>query len=62
MIKRDENISTRQLINEHSEEAALTILGFNSSHLKQKGIDFFTGYNNVGDILFVNSHRQKTIS
>jgi hypothetical protein len=62
MMRRDENISTRQLINEHSEEAGLTILGFRSSHLKQKGMEFFTGYDKVGDILFVNSHRQKTIT
>jgi len=62
IIKKDENLSTHELINENSEEAGLTILGFRASHLKHEGMEFFTGYDKLGDVLFVNSHRQKTIS
>ncbi len=62
IIKKDESLSTKELINENSEEAGLTILGFRASHLKHEGSEFFTGYDKLGDILFVNSHRQKTIS
>jgi len=50
------------LINEHSAEAGLTIIGFRAEHVKAYGTELFTGYDLIGDMLFVNSHRQKEIS
>ncbi|NQT77830.1 MAG: amino acid permease [Bacteroidetes bacterium] len=62
IIKKDENVSSKVLINEHSAEAGLTIIGFRAEHIKHYGTDLFMDYDVVGDILFVNSHRQKEIT
>ena len=62
IIKKDENISSKVIINQHSADAGLCIIGFRAEHLKHYGADIFNGYEQVGDILFVNSHRQKEIS
>jgi len=56
------NQNTRGLINEHSAHAGLTIIGFHSEMLKHEGARIFQGYDEVGNILFVNSHSQKEIS
>jgi len=56
------NQNTRSLINEHSAHAGLTIIGFHSELLKHQGARVFQGYDDVGNILFVNSHSQKEIS
>ena len=53
--------NTRGLINEHSAHAGLTIIGFHSELLKHEGAKIFQGYDEVGNILFVNSHSQKAI-
>jgi len=62
IIKKDENVSSKVLINEHSADAGLTIIGFRAEHIKHYGADLFMGYEIVGDMLFVNSHRQKEIT
>jgi hypothetical protein len=54
--------NTRTLIAEHSSHAGLTIIGFHSELLKHDGAKIFQGYEDVGDILFVNSHSQKEIT
>jgi hypothetical protein len=54
--------NTRGLINEHSAHAGLTIIGFHSELLKHEGARIFRGYDEVGNILFVNAHSQKEIS
>ena len=56
------NQDTRGMINEHSAHAGLTIIGFHSEMLKHDGARIFQGYDEVGTILFVNSHSQKEIS
>ena len=62
IIKKDENVSSKLLINEHSAEAGLTIIGFRAEHIRHFGTELFSGYDEIGDVLFVNSHRQKEIS
>jgi len=53
--------NTRALINEYSAHAGLTIIGFHSELLRHSGAEIFQGYDEVGNILFVNSHSQKEI-
>ena len=53
--------NARALINEHSAHAGLTIIGFHSELLKHEGPKIFQGFDEVGNILFVNSHSQKQI-
>jgi amino acid transporter len=62
IIKKDENVSSKVLINEHSAEAGLTIIGFRAEHIRHFGTELFSEYDGIGDVLFVNSHRQKEIS
>lgn len=51
----------RSLVNEHSAQAGLTIIGFRSEILKHEGTKIFQGFDEVGNILFVNAHSQKEI-
>jgi hypothetical protein len=57
----DPEVSSQSFINEKSENAGLTIIGFHSDRLKHKGPEVFTGYDQVGDVLFVNASVRKEI-
>jgi amino acid transporter len=61
IIKRDESISSKMLINEKSRDAGLTLIGFRSEKLKHNGEELFKGYDSVGNILFVNAHQETEI-
>ncbi|NDV57160.1 amino acid permease [Bacteroides sp. 519] len=60
IIPEGETIS--QTICKWSPNAGLTIIGFNEHHIKHDGIDFFTAFDGIGDILFVNSGKEKDIN
>ncbi len=62
LIPSDEERNTKQLIMEQSVDADLTIVGFRHDLVKAKGMQVFTGYEDVGNILFVSSQREKEIS
>jgi hypothetical protein len=51
----------RMLVNEHSAGAGLCIIGFHAEMLKKQGIRTFDRFDDLGNILFVNSHSQKEI-
>lgn len=61
IIQKDEAVSSKKLINEKSQEAGLTIIGIRPEHLDIYGIDLFKGYDNIGNVVFVNSHEVKEI-
>lgn len=61
MISLREDQSIKELINEKSEDAALTIIGFRQESVKTRGREMFMGYDQIGDILFVNSSGEKII-
>lgn len=61
IITEEADISPKRLINEYSSEAALTIIGFREEALNHEGIALFDGYNDLGTILFINSHDEKII-
>ncbi len=60
LIKLEENISYKSQINSRSSEAGLTVIGFREEQLKYDK-DLFNGYDEVGDILFVNATGEKKI-
>ncbi len=62
IIPRQENISSKKIINEHSVTAGLTIVGFREEMVKRKKEEYFLGYDNIGSILFVNSLDRKDLS
>lgn len=62
IIPRQENISSKTIINKHSVSAGLTIIGFREELVKRKKESYFMGYDDIGSILFINSQDQKDIS
>ena len=60
IIREDENISAKTFINSRSVDAGLTVVGFVEDQLKHNH-ELFTGYENIGDVLFVNASEQRDI-
>ena len=52
---------TKHTICEKSRDADLTILGFNPEKVSHDGATVFTGYDTIGNVLFVNAAVQKEI-
>ncbi|MCH2046039.1 MAG: amino acid permease [Saprospiraceae bacterium] len=61
LIPRKLNMDNRKIITSKSKSADLTILGFRSELVKNQGKDVFLGYNEIGNVLFVNAGDQKEI-
>lgn len=62
LIARPPDKSTRDVIEKHSTEADLIIMGFNKEDVHKDGGEVFRGYEDVCNILFVNSNKQKEIT
>jgi hypothetical protein len=60
LLPREEAQDYKSIVKEKSKDADLTIIGFRDKDIK-KGMDLFTGFGDVGNILFVNSDKQKEI-
>ncbi|MCW3788073.1 amino acid permease [Plebeiibacterium sediminum] len=60
MVPFKEGDHKESIVKQQSHDADLTILGFSSEDIN-KGIDRFTKYDNMGNILFVNAYRKKEI-
>jgi len=61
IITVEPGMTLKSMINERSAPAALTMIGFNPQGLKHRGDSVLNGYDEIGTILFVNSHNQKEI-
>lgn len=61
ILKREEEISNKEMINKYSENAGLTVVGFRGEQLKHDKKKLFMGYDKVGNILFVNAHEDTEI-
>ncbi|MBN1158374.1 MAG: hypothetical protein JXA61_03250 [Bacteroidales bacterium] len=61
IIVQKDDVSSKKLVNTFSAEAGLTIIGFREETLNHEGERLFTGYDELGDLLFVNSCTQKVI-
>lgn len=55
VLCRQDNTESRSVIGRKSGEADLVILGFREDALKRIGPEYFAGYEDVGNILFVNA-------
>ena len=55
------SVTIKSIINEHSSTADFTLIGFDEKILKKEGTTYFEGYDNLGNILFVNSMKKKEI-
>ncbi len=61
MVAISENQTLNEVVEERSKEAALVIIGFTDDVLEDENLEFFTGYQDIGDVLFVNSSSPKEI-
>jgi hypothetical protein len=62
VIVQKEDVNFKSLVNEHSQDAGLTIVGFKEEQLKHEGESFFEGFEEIGDVLFVDANEEKQIS
>ncbi len=60
LIAQEETQDYKAIITERSIDSDLTIIGFRDKDIG-KGISLFNGFGDVGNILFINSDRQKEI-
>lgn len=61
LIPKAEERKNKDYILEHSHGADLTIVGFRTEMVKAGNTEFFLGYDEVGNVLFVNSGKRKHI-
>ncbi len=61
IIVQKESIPSKAIINEMSADAGLTIIGFREETINHEGEKLFTGYEELGSILFVNACSVKKI-
>ena len=60
-IVRRHDTNTHDIIAQKSRDADLTIVGFRTETVDRKGKVIFEGYENIGNMLFVNTASQKEI-
>lgn len=61
IIHEQESVAAKEVINKHSADAGLTIIGFRGETLKHEKAELFKGYDQVGNVLFINANSYKTI-
>ncbi|MGW8316921.1 MAG: hypothetical protein ACWGNV_15095, partial [Bacteroidales bacterium] len=61
LISAEKEKETREVIGEISVDADLTIVGFRHEQLKTEGHQLFTGYDKLGNVLFVSANKKKEI-
>ena len=59
MVPQKEGESVKTIINKNSKTSDLTIIGFCNELVKKQKLDIFEGYNKLGNVLFVNSIKEK---
>jgi amino acid transporter len=62
IVAMTEEQSFSSLVEEHSKYAGLTLIGFREEIIKHDPLKFFTDFDGIGDILFVNSFQYKEIN
>ncbi len=62
IINKDESVSMKELINERSADAALTLVGFLGDQMRHYKHDLFKGYDQTGHMLFINARKEVIIN
>ncbi|MDL2262397.1 amino acid permease [Bacteroidales bacterium OttesenSCG-928-I21] len=57
-IRQDENTSYKDIVTQHSSSAALVMIGVNKELIDRNGTELFSGYSDIGDVLFVNANTE----
>jgi len=61
IIPMEQDSNPKEVINRKSRDADLTIVGFRQEILKHDQQEMFSGYDGIGNLLFVNAQREKEI-
>ena len=61
LLVQEANVSSKAIINEHSANTGLTLIGIREELVKREKEKLFEGYDELGTILFVHSKDQKNI-
>jgi hypothetical protein len=61
IIASDDNVAFKHVIDRKSADAGLTVIGFREEQAKHDP-DIFSGYDELGDILFVNASQLREIN
>ena len=61
IVTLSEHQTIGEAVTEHSKNAGLTIIGFCGEAIRHGHADFFTEFNDMGDVLFVNAFQSKEI-
>ncbi|MFB1012260.1 MAG: amino acid permease [Bacteroidia bacterium] len=61
IIPKAIGVTNKEVINEKSRDADLTIVGFRYEKVKHDGHETFLGYDKIGNLLFVNAQKEKEI-
>ena len=61
LIAKKEDMDIKKIINQKSKDACLTIIGIREEAIKHNKEEVFMGYDELGDILFVNAKTQTVI-
>ncbi len=61
IIIQEPNVSAKSIINKHSGDAGLTLIGIRAEMIKHDKENVFTGYDNIGTTLFIHSKEHKEI-
>ncbi len=62
LISADSEKKTRDIIGQISVDSDLTFIGFRHEQLKTEGHHLFTGYESLGNVLFVSANKKKEIN
>ncbi len=62
LISNNTNKTNAQIISENSMDADLTIVGFLKEDIEKNDVTLFNQYPDIGNVLFVNSTKEKEIS
>jgi len=61
LITIDPEVNVKEIIQIKSRDADLTLIGFKTEMVKQLEEQAFDGYENLGNVVFINAHREKEI-
>ncbi len=61
LLEQKSEVGVKEIINQRSQDDDLIMIGLRYDSLKQKGRALFDGYDNIGNILFVNSMKEQKL-
>ncbi|MDL2221829.1 amino acid permease [Parabacteroides sp. OttesenSCG-928-N08] len=62
IVALEETQTVSEVINAYSKKAALTIIGFREEIIRHNPMEFFTDFDELNDILFVNASQEREIN